>query len=668
MFQKVLVANRGEIAIRVFRTCRQTGVRTVAVYSDADRDALHARSADERVRIGPARATESYLSIPAIIEAARATGADAIHPGYGFLAENADFAEACAAAGIVFIGPSPEAMRAMGDKASARQLAVASDVPVLPGSEIGEHDVDALRSRAETIGFPVMVKAAAGGGGRGMRLVREAGDLPDALEAAGREAAAAFGDDRLLLERAVVGGRHIEVQVLADDHDGAIHLGERDCSIQRRHQKVIEESPSPAVDEALRAELGEAALRITRAAGYRNAGTVEFLLDDAGGYYFLEMNTRLQVEHGVTELISGLDLVALQLRIAAGDPIGFAQDEVTLSGHAIECRIYAEQPARDYLPSSGRLSYFAAPDGEGVRNDVGFETGAVVSTAYDPLIAKLMVHGASREEAVERCRRALAAYAVEGVQTNLGLLSAVMEHPPFVSGAADLATLATLPETELAPRLPDEVLEAAAVASLLPRESTAAVDAWDALGAWRGDGTVALSYGYQGRSFEVTGTRIPGRERSWRLSIGEREHEVQAEDGPDRAGAFTVSSSGVRRRWSAHRNGQRLILESEDGSRYTLFEGAREPSKRAAAAVGAASSVVTAPMPGSIVQVLVEAGDRVHARQPLVILEAMKMEHVLEAPADAAVNRVARRVGDAVAEGDVLVELTIGEQLDRDSS
>ena len=670
MFEKLLVANRGAIALRIFRTCRRLDVRTVAVYSDADRAALHTRSADERVRIGPARATASYLSIGAIIAAARATGADAIHPGYGFLSENADFAEACAAAGIVFIGPPPAAMRALGDKAAARRLAAASGVPVLPGSESAEHDVRALLAGAEAIGFPMMVKAAAGGGGRGMRLVRERGELAGALEAAGREAAAAFGDPRLLLERAVVGGRHVEVQVLADAHGGAVHLGERDCSIQRRYQKVIEESPSPAVDQALRTRLGEAALRIARAAGYRNAGTVEFLLDRGGEFSFLEMNTRLQVEHGVTELISGHDLVALQLRIAAGEPIGFGQDQVTLSGHAIECRIYAEQPARDYLPSSGRLDYFAPPAGAGVRNDAGVETGSVVSTAYDPLIAKLMVHGASRAAAIERCRRALAAYAIDGVQTNLGLLAAVLRHPAFVRGAADLATLGALPAEELAPRLADEVLEAAAVASLLPRPSTTPIDPWDALGAWRGDGTVALSYGYQGRSFAVAGSRLPGRQRRWRLSFGafgaagEGEHEVQAAGGLDRAGTVVVSSGARRRRWSVNRHGCWLALESEDGSRYTLLEGARAASGRAAVAAAAASSLVTAPTPGVIVRVLVEEGQRVHARQPLVILEAMKMEHVLEAPAAAAVSRVGRRAGDAVAEGELLVELTIGDPVD----
>ena len=374
-----------------------------------------------------------------------------------------------------------------------------------------------------------------------------------------------------------------------------------------------------------------------------------------------------QVEHGVTELISGHDLVALQLRIAAGEPIGFGQDEVTLSGHAIECRIYAEQPARDYVPSSGLLDYFAPPGGAGVRNDVGVGTGSVVSTAYDPLIAKLMVHGASREAAIERCRRALAAYAVDGVQTNLGLLAAVLRHPPFVCGAADLATLGDLPAEELAPRLADDVLEAAAVASLLPRPSTRPIDPWDALGAWRGDGTVALSYGYQGRSFAVAGRRLPGSERRWRLSFGangEGEREVEATSGLDAAGTVVVSSGGRRRRWLVNRHRRWLALESEEGSRYTLREGAPEVSGRAAVAAAAGSSLVTAPTPGVIVRVLVEEGQRVHAHEPLVILEAMKMEHVLEAPAAGAVSRVGRRAGDAVAEGELLVELTIGDQVD----
>ncbi len=617
MFEKVLVANRGEIALRVFRTCREMGVRTVAVYSDADRDALHTRDAGERVRIGPAAPAESYLSAEAIIKAARATGADAIHPGYGFLAENADFAEACADAGVVFVGPSPDAMRAMGDKVLARRMAVANGVPVLPGSAEGEHTDEALCARAEEIGFPLMVKAAAGGGGRGMRLVHERGDLTEALASARREAAAAFGDDRLLLERAVVGGRHIEVQVLADAHGGAVHLGERDCSLQRRFQKVIEESPSPAVDGALREELTDAALRIARAADYENAGTVEFLLDASGSYYFLEMNTRLQVEHGVTELISGRDLVALQLRIAAGEPLGFGQDELTLSGHAIECRIYAEDPAHGYLPSAGRLTYFAPPDGVGVRNDVGFESGSVVPAEYDPLIAKLLVHAPSREQAVERCRRALAAYAVDGVQTNLGQLAAVIDHPAFVAGAADLATLPALPESDFAPRLPDDVLCAAAAADLLPREN-AAIDAWDAIGAWRGDGGVALTYGYHGRSFDVTGRRITGQEHSWQLRVGEQEHEVEAT--ADGSGAITVTLDGARRHWSATRRGSRLFLESEEGDRYTLALGGREPRKGSGAAAVSSSNLLRAPIPGSIAQVLVEEGARVRARQPLVIL------------------------------------------------
>ncbi len=660
MFNKVLVANRGEIALRVFRTCREMGIRTVAVYSDADRDALHTRDADERVRVGPAPSTESYLSAEAIIEAARTTGADAIHPGYGFLAERSDFAAACEEAGIVFIGPPQEAMRVMGDKALARAVAVTNNVPVLAGTADGEHSDEVLVARAEEIGFPIMVKAAGGGGGRGMRLVDEPGELTGALAAARREAAAAFGDDRLLLERAVVGGRHIEVQVLADSHGNAVHLGERDCSIQRRFQKVIEESPSPAVDDAMRTELTDAALRITRAVGYENAGTVEFLLD-GGSFYFLEMNTRLQVEHGTTELVSGRDLVALQLRVAAGEPLGFSQDELVLSGHAIECRIYAEDPTRGYLPSAGRLAYFAPPDGDGVRNDVGVESGALVSAHYDPLIARLLVHGSSRQQAVERCRRALAAYAIDGVQTNLGLLAAVIDHASFVAGTADLATLPALPESDFTPRLPDDVLCAAAAADLLPRESLSTIDPWDAIGAWRGDGGVALTYRYHGRSFDVTGRRTIGYEHTWRLSIDEREHEVDATT--DSPGTIVVTSDGARRHWTVTRRGPLLLLASDRGEHYTLTTGGREPGKGAGSALASSSNVLHAPMPGSIVQVLVKEGERVRARQPLVILEAMKMEHVIEATADATVKRVACQVGDTVAEGDLLVELATGSDV-----
>ena len=422
MFGRVLIANRGEIAVRIMRTCRALGIRTVAVFSDVDRDALHVRSADAAVHIGLASARESYLNAVAILEAARRSGADAIHPGYGFLSESPDFAQACSAAGVTFIGPPPQAMRLLADKTAARRLAEELRVPVLPGIHEDAADDDALAAKAAQIGFPLMVKAVAGGGGRGMRLVAAEEALPDALASARREALAAFGDERLLLERAVVGGRHIEVQVLADRMGNAIHLAERDCSIQRRYQKVIEESPSPAVTPELRTRLTEAALRLAQAAGYENAGTVEFLVDREGGFSFLEMNARLQVEHGVSELVTGLDLVALQLAIAAGDPLDLRQEDVRFQGHAIECRVYAEDPTRGYAPSPGRLSIFEPPSGEGVRNDTGVEAGSVVPSNYEPLLAKLLVHGPTRAEAVERARAAAAAYVVEGVHSNLGLL------------------------------------------------------------------------------------------------------------------------------------------------------------------------------------------------------------------------------------------------------
>ena len=384
MFRTVLVANRGEIAVRIMRTCRELGIRTVAVFSDADRDALHVRSADAAARIGPAPARESYLSTSAVLEAARRSGADAIHPGYGFLSENPEFAEACAVAGFAFIGPSPQAMRLLADKTAARGMAGEIGVPVLPGVHEEAGNGGALLARAREIGFPLMVKAAAGGGGRGMRLVEAEQALPDALASARREALAAFGDERLLLERAVVGGRHIEVQVLGDRQGNMIHLGERDCSIQRRYQKVIEESPSPAVTPELRDRLTDAALRVARAAGYENAGTVEFLVDRDGGFSFLEMNARLQVEHGVSELVTGLDLVALQLAIAAGEPLGLRQEDVRFDGHAIECRVYAEDPTRAYAPSAGRLSVFEPPSGAGIRNDVGVEAGALLPPPPPP--------------------------------------------------------------------------------------------------------------------------------------------------------------------------------------------------------------------------------------------------------------------------------------------
>jgi len=436
MFSKILVANRGEIAVRILRACGERGLRTAAVYSDADRTALHVRYADEAYPIGPAPARESYLNIPAIIAAAIAAGADAIHPGYGFLAESEHFAEAVLAAGLAWIGPSPAAIRAMGDKVAARQAMIAAGVPVVPGIDTGVSDAEAVRA-AEEIGYPVLVKAAAGGGGKGMRIVKDPADLPRALEASRREALGAFGDDTIYLEKLVSRARHVEIQILADSHGNCIHLGERECSIQRRHQKLIEESPSVAVTPELRAAMGAVAVRAARAVGYTNAGTVEFLLDRAGHFYFLEMNTRLQVEHPVTEMVTGVDLVKEQLAIASGRRMRWTQDDISFKGHAIECRINAEDPYNGFLPQAGRITSLAEPTGPGVRLESGIYAGWEVSLFYDPMLAKLIVWGETRAEAILRMRRALAEYRIGGIHTTVPFHQQVMDSTRFQGGQFD---------------------------------------------------------------------------------------------------------------------------------------------------------------------------------------------------------------------------------------
>ncbi|HUM15541.1 MAG TPA: acetyl-CoA carboxylase biotin carboxylase subunit [Candidatus Nitrosotalea sp.] len=433
-FGKVLIANRGEIAVRVIRACRELHIKTVAVFSEADREALHVLQSDEAVAIGPAPAAESYLVIDRLIAAARSTGADAVHPGYGFLAENAAFAQACQDAGLTFIGPTPAAIRAMGDKMAARRAAIAMGVPVVPGTEQPVTD-DAEAARvAEQVGYPIMLKAAMGGGGKGMRLVRASGELAAALRAARSEAGAAFGDAAVYIERFVDEPRHIEIQVLADAHGGIVHLGERECSIQRRHQKLVEESPSPFVTPEMRRRMGEAACRVAAAAGYVNAGTVEFLVDRERNFYFLEMNTRLQVEHPVTELVTGRDLVKDQLRIAAGEKLGFTQDDVTLHGWAIECRINAEDPYASFIPSPGRVAGLQAPGGPWVRDDTGVYAGCTIPRFYDTLMAKLIVWGPDRDAATARMARALAEYKVVGVQTTIPILQRIVAHPDFTAG------------------------------------------------------------------------------------------------------------------------------------------------------------------------------------------------------------------------------------------
>ncbi|MGN6563217.1 MAG: acetyl-CoA carboxylase biotin carboxylase subunit, partial [Thermomicrobiales bacterium] len=513
-FASVLIANRGEIAVRVATACREAGLRAIAVYSAADAHALHVAVADDAYPIGPAPAPASYLNSAAILAAARSSGAEAIHPGYGFLSENAAFAQAVLGAGLVWIGPPPAAIAALGDKVAAKRLLAAAGVPLVPGDDSAD-GAAALAGRAAALGYPVLIKAAAGGGGRGMRVVERAGDFLAAHAAAQREAAAAFGDDRVFLEKYLANPRHVEMQIIADQHGNVVHLGERDCSIQRRHQKVVEEAPSPVVDAALRARMGAAAVAAARAAGYVGAGTVEFLVDEQGNFYFLEINTRLQVEHPVTEAVTDYDLVRLQLAIAAGAALPFTQDDVQLRGHAIECRIYAEDAAAGFLPASGPLRLFAPPAGPGIRNDVGVATGDEVSLYYDPQLAKLIVHAPDRKAAVARLARALSDYAVLGPTTNLPFLCWVASHPEFRAGRATTTFIPRYwsPPAPSAP--PREVLLGAAALDILRRDETARRSAthgnpWHMAGGWRAGGqSVPLRLCYGREEYALTTTRQP---------------------------------------------------------------------------------------------------------------------------------------------------------------
>ncbi len=441
MFKKILIANRGEIAVRVIRACHEMGIAAVAVYSDVDRASLHVRKADEAYHIGPSLASESYLNIPKILDVAKKSGADAIHPGYGFLSENPKFAQACADAGVKFIGPTAAAMNALGSKTKARQAMEKAGLPVVPGTTRGLESIDQAREVADRIGYPVMLKAAAGGGGKGMRLVHNAADLKSALEGARSEAERAFGDGEVYIEKAIINPRHIEVQVFADEHGHTLYLGERECSLQRRHQKVIEESPSAVVDPDMRRRMGEVAVRVAQAAAYTNAGTVEFLVDQQKNFYFLEMNTRLQVEHPVTELVTGLDLVHLQIHVANGEPLPFTQDDVKIRGHAIECRIYAEDPDNNYLPSPGKITLLLLPSGPGIRRDSGMYEGWTVPMDYDPLLAKLIGYGSDRDQAIGRLTRALNEYFVGGIKTNIPLFRRILSNPDFRAANIDTGFL-----------------------------------------------------------------------------------------------------------------------------------------------------------------------------------------------------------------------------------
>jgi 3-methylcrotonyl-CoA carboxylase alpha subunit len=657
----LLVANRGEIARRILRTCRALGIRTVAVYSEADRELPHAREADCAVCLGPAPAAESYLSSEALLAAAKHAGADAIHPGYGFLSENAAFAQAVQAAGLVWVGPPPEAIRAMGDKARARALAAKLGVPTVPGYNGEVQRDEAFEAAADRLGYPVLVKAAGGGGGRGMRRVDRPGDLRGALAGARREAQAAFGNDTLLLERYLARPRHIEIQVLGDAQGRVVHLFERECSIQRRHQKIIEEAPSPAVTPELRGRLGDAAVRVAKAVGYQSAGTVEFLLDEEGRYHFLEMNTRLQVEHPVTERVTGTDLVALQIAIAEGAPL--ALGEARLSGHAIEARLYAEDPARDYLPSSGPMLRFDLPSGEGLRVDSGYERGDEVGVHYDPMLAKIVAWGADRPEATRRLRRALELAWVPGVATNLPLLRDVLATEGWESGDLDTHFL----ERHGLPRSPPlniarGALAAAALAWQLRRESAP----WprEVTPGWRVEGPTPSTDRWHSAAEEAR--------TSWR-ALGGDAVEVTVSDAVHRVrvlgrqgDVLRAEVDGVRETWRWARRparGARPHETLEDGDVVYVHLGDAEavlelvPRHPPPLAAADEPGTCAAPMPGKVAKLHVRTGEPVRRGQALLVLEAMKMEHTLTAPEDGTVAAVCVTEGDTVEQGAVLVRL-----------
>ncbi len=632
MFRTVLIANRGEIACRVIRTLRERGITSVAVYSDADADARHVQEADIAVRLGPAPAHESYLDIARVLDAARQTGAEAIHPGYGFLSENAAFARACTEAGIVFIGPPADAIEVMGDKISAKRTVSAAGVPVVPGrNQPGMTDEDLLAA-AEEVGYPVLVKPSAGGGGKGMRLVHAADDLPEALVSARREAAASFGDDTLFLERFVQRPRHIEVQVLADAHGGVVHLGERECSLQRRHQKIIEEAPSPLLDAATRDRIGTAACETARACGYAGAGTVEFIVsaDAPDEFFFMEMNTRLQVEHPVTELVTGVDLVAEQLQVAAGQPLSFGQAEVTMTGHAIEARVYAEDPGRDFLPTGGTALLLREASGPGIRVDSGLSEGVNVGSTYDPMLAKVIAHGPDRPTALARLDAALGRTAVLGVGTNLSFLRALLSNSDVQAGRLDTGLVERKLEQLVQREVPQDVLRCFA---LHARMHQCSAEVWAAPTGWR------------------MGERAPLR---WKTTLGEVAvcgDQITVDDGEavtatvlQRGAELSLTADGRTTTWLCAPDGDTLWVGRAGGA-----WSVTELSTARTRAVAAGEAELRSPMPGTVIAVHVEQGDHVAAGQALVVVEAMKMEHTIRAPHAGTVSELAVRAGQLVA-------------------
>lgn len=650
----LLIANRGEIACRVIRTARRLGIRTVAVHSEADTGAPHVGMADQAVLIGPAPVGESYLLVEKILDAAERTGADAIHPGYGFLSENAGFAKACADAGITFVGPPVAAVELMGDKARSKLRMIDAGVPTVPGYQQEDHSDEKLIAEADRIGFPVMVKASAGGGGRGMRLVEDPKKLKRALKTARSEAKNAFGDDRLILEKAVQQPRHVEIQVFADCQGNVIHLGERDCSVQRRHQKVIEEAPSPAVTPEIRAAMGEAAVQAAKSIGYLGAGTVEFLLDAGGDFYFLEMNTRLQVEHPVTELITGQDLVEWQIRVAEGDPLPLTQDQVALNGHAIEVRLYAESPAKGFLPRTGRAHLWREPTGYGVRTDAGISQGQEVTPFYDPMLAKIMAHGPTRDAARTRLIRALEDTALLGVETNRRFLIEALADEVFAEGGA---TTAFIEERFPKARLQNAVPASAdvAIAAVLLFHRTQSKASADLLG-WRSSGQTPQSpmvvnigedehratvIWHGGTDYQVA---IDGQSFDFGDMCVGRDEAVWRRDGATQRALYAA-------------DGDRLLVQTDDcgfSAEETTY------ADRAAAAAGS-DGAVTSPMNGRVLRIEVATGDTVKKGQLVAILEAMKMEHEITAGVDGTVSEVPVSAGQQVGSNALLAQIETGE-------
>lgn len=638
------------------RTCRAMGIFTVAVYSDADARALHVRFADEAVHIGPAPSKDSYLNVEKIIEAAKRTGAEAIHPGYGFLSENADFAQACALAGITFIGPTPDVIRKMGLKSNARRLMAKAGVPVVPGYHSDDQSLQALSENAEAIGLPVLIKASAGGGGKGMRVVRDARELEDSIEAARREAEKAFGDGTLLLEKYIENARHIEVQILGDHHGNLIHLFERECSIQRRHQKIIEEAPSPALSPELRKQICEAAITAGRAIGYTNAGTVEFILAPSGEFYFIEVNTRLQVEHPVTEMITGLDLVRLQIEIAEGKPLTIAQEDVKQIGHAIEARLYAEDPQNGFLPATGTLHEWDEPASiDGLRVDAGVEAGTEIGIHYDPLLAKVIACGADRETALRRLVYGLSSLVTLGVQTNREFLIRALEHPELQSGSYHTGFIEEHLDELVKKRADEDVLFACVVALYLFKLCQAEAAVLPHVPAnYRNnpfrDPSIKLQT--DGETFEVS-DRAVGDE-SFALKCGDWQASARLVSFKHRSdhGSIRVAIDGIQRTFRVAQASDQFFVQSQSSSRL-VTRSPRYPRAHSASEHESAY----APMPGQVLKILVVVGQQVSAGDALVVLEAMKMEQTLRASTAGVVEAVLVKPGDVVAPGDTLVEI-----------